>query len=97
MPLYQYRCTSCGIQMEVQQRISEKSLTHCPNCETENLERVISAGGGFLLKGDGFYNTDYKNAKPKKSDTPVTEPATKPETKTETPAVHTCHSGCSHD
>lgn len=62
MPLYQYRCSNCNAELEIQQRISEPALTACPNCETDGLKRVIGAGGGFILKGTGFYATDYKNA-----------------------------------
>ncbi len=48
--------------MEIQQRISDSALTFCPSCQTDGLYRVIGLGGGFVLKGTGFYNTDYKNA-----------------------------------
>lgn len=62
MPTYAYRCQNCGTESETVQRISEPALTHCDVCGTENLMRVISVGGGFVLKGSGFYNTDYKNS-----------------------------------
>ncbi|MFN3426828.1 MAG: FmdB family zinc ribbon protein [Candidatus Thermochlorobacter sp.] len=61
MPIYDYRCLSCGYETEIQQRITEPALTVCPNCGQETFQRVISAAGGFVLKGTGFYNTDYKN------------------------------------
>ncbi len=97
MPLYQYRCSNCNAELEIQQRITEPALTDCPNCETNGLKRVISLGGGFVLKGTGFYNTDYKNAgnangKAKSADTktePITATATKPD-------AHTCGAGCAH-
>ncbi|MBL6957138.1 MAG: zinc ribbon domain-containing protein [Chlorobium sp.] len=60
MPTYQYRCKQCGHEMEAFQKMSDDALTTCPECKTEELERVISAEGGFVLKGSGFYNTDYK-------------------------------------
>ena len=62
MPTYQYKCEKCGHELEIFQRMSDLSLTICPNCDSASLERVISVGGGFVLKGNGFYNTDYKNA-----------------------------------
>jgi putative FmdB family regulatory protein len=62
MPTYQYHCEKCGFDMETIQRMTEAALTVCPNCNTSNLKRVIGVGGGFVLKGTGFYNTDYKNA-----------------------------------
>ncbi|ACF44947.1 FmdB family zinc ribbon protein [Pelodictyon phaeoclathratiforme] len=64
MPTYQYRCSNCGNELEIVQKISDASLTLCPKCETESFERVISASGGFLLKGSGFYKTDYGSGKP---------------------------------
>lgn len=95
MPLYHYRCTNCGAEMEIQQRISDSALTGCPNCETDGLKRVIGLGGGFVLKGAGFYNTDYKNAGTTKSELKPAE--TKTETTTETkPNAHTCGAGCTH-
>ncbi len=95
MPLYHYRCSNCGVEMEIQQRITEPALTDCPNCETNGLKRVISLGGGFVLKGTGFYNTDYKNAGNANGKAKSTD--TKTETATETkPAAHTCSAGCAH-
>lgn len=61
MPMYDYRCLACGYEAEIQQRITEPALTVCPSCNSETFQRVISAAGGFVLKGTGFYNTDYKN------------------------------------
>jgi len=61
MPTYQYRCSSCNHELEALQSMNAEPLTECPECGTEQLKRVIS-GGGFMLKGSGFYNTDYKNA-----------------------------------
>lgn len=65
MPTYPYLCDNCGHEFETVQRMSEAALTECPNCHTAALHRVITLGGGFVLKGSGFYNTDYKNAPPK--------------------------------
>jgi len=62
MPTYQYRCSECGFELEAMQSMSDAPLTTCSNCGTEQLKRVISAGAGFVLKGSGFYNTDYKNS-----------------------------------
>ncbi|NTW52868.1 MAG: zinc ribbon domain-containing protein [Chlorobiaceae bacterium] len=63
MPTYQYRCNSCGFEYEVFQRMSDPSLTTCTECGKETFERVISAEGGFVLKGSGFYGTDYCGSK----------------------------------
>ncbi len=60
MPTYQYQCKKCGHVLEELQSISEPPLTHCPNCNTESLARVIGGGTGLIFKGSGFYLTDYK-------------------------------------
>lgn len=63
MPTYEYKCLNCKKDFEFFQGISEEPLKLCPNCNTENLERLFSLGGGILFKGTGFYLTDYKNSK----------------------------------
>lgn len=63
MPTYHYRCRSCGKELEIFQKMSDNALTTCPQCEKEELERVISAEGGFVLKGSGFYGTDYNKGR----------------------------------
>lgn len=68
MPTYQYRCNSCGFETEVFQRMTESALTTCTQCGKESFERVISAEGGFVLKGSGFYSTDYCGSKAKGSE-----------------------------
>jgi putative FmdB family regulatory protein len=70
MPTYQYRCSSCGNELEIVQKMSDASLTICPKCEKESFERVISAEGGFVLKGSGFYKTDYNASKPASAPSP---------------------------
>jgi len=42
--------------------MSEAPLTHCPNCGTESLVRVMGTGAGLIFKGTGFYLTDYKKS-----------------------------------
>ena len=60
MPTYDYYCKACGHQAEVIHKITEPTLTTCPQCKQETLVRR-PGGGGFLLKGDGFYATMYGN------------------------------------
>ncbi len=57
MPIYEYQCQSCGHRLEALQRVSEPSLTTCPECGGE-LKRLISAPA-FQFKGSGWYVTDY--------------------------------------
>jgi putative FmdB family regulatory protein len=59
MPTYEYRCPR-GHEFEVFQRISDEPGATCPECG-EAAERMISAGAGFLFKGEGFYITDYRS------------------------------------
>ncbi|MGC8774048.1 MAG: FmdB family zinc ribbon protein [Chlorobaculum sp.] len=63
MPTYHYRCSQCGHEEEVFQRMTDNALTKCSKCGEESYERVISAEGGFVLKGSGFYSTDYCGSK----------------------------------
>ncbi len=63
MPLYDYKCSKCGYVFEVQQRISEEPLKHCPRCKGE-IKRLISPAG-IIFKGSGFHVTDYKKKESK--------------------------------
>lgn len=64
MPIYEYRCDSCGAELEVIQKMSDAPLVTCPECGAEALKKLISAAG-FRLKGDGWYETDFKAGKKK--------------------------------
>jgi putative FmdB family regulatory protein len=60
MPIYEYRCDSCGHEFETIQKVSEAPLQACPECETNALVKKVSAAG-FRLKGGGWYETDFKS------------------------------------
>ena len=62
MPIYEYRCESCGHELDALQKLSEDPLRDCPECESSELRRLISAPS-FRLKGDGWYETDFKSDK----------------------------------
>ncbi len=62
MPTYDYRCRSCGVELEIFQAITERAKRKCPRCGESGLERQIGAGAGILFKGSGFYQTDYRSA-----------------------------------
>ena len=64
MPIYDYKCSNCGHEIEVIQRISDKPKTICPKCKTKSLKKLISAPS-FRLKGSGWYETDFKTGKKK--------------------------------
>jgi putative FmdB family regulatory protein len=70
MPIYAYRCNSCGLEQDVMQKMSDAPLTTCPQCKTETFAKQVTAAG-FQLKGSGWYQTDFKGGgKPAKSDNP---------------------------
>jgi putative FmdB family regulatory protein len=76
MPIYEYRCSQCGHELEAMQKISEAALTRCPSCSAETLVKLVSAAG-FQLKGSGWYATDFRGgSKPaSKGDAQSAEPA----------------------
>lgn len=59
MPIYEYRCESCGEELEKLQRMSDDRLVDCPACGEPALKRLVSAVA-FRLKGSGWYETDFK-------------------------------------
>ena len=56
MPIYEYKCGKCGV-FELIQRITEDSIKRCPTCKSK-VERIVSRTS-FVLKGSGWYATDY--------------------------------------
>ncbi|HQU15985.1 MAG: FmdB family transcriptional regulator [Chromatiales bacterium 21-64-14] len=60
MPIYEYRCTGCGHELEAIQKMSDDPLLDCPACGKPTLQKLISAAG-FRLKGGGWYETDFKS------------------------------------
>ena len=64
MPIYEYRCQSCGHEMEKLQKISDDPLLECPACFEAALKKLVSAAG-FRLSGSGWYETDFKKGKMK--------------------------------
>jgi putative FmdB family regulatory protein len=81
MPIYEYRCKSCGHELEKLQRISDPALTVCPACTQSELTRLVSAAG-FRLKGSGWYETDFKKGSKKNlhDSGDSTDGASKPDT-----------------
>ena len=59
MPIYAYKCASCGHAKDVLQKISDPQLTVCPACGAAAFEKQLTAAG-FQLKGSGWYATDFK-------------------------------------
>ena len=59
MPIYAYKCGSCGHAKDVLQKISDAPLTVCPACGAEAFTKQVTAAG-FQLKGSGWYVTDFR-------------------------------------
>jgi len=59
MPIYAYKCASCGHAKDVLQKISDAPLTVCPACGAEAFSKQLTAAG-FQLKGSGWYVTDFR-------------------------------------
>jgi putative FmdB family regulatory protein len=77
MPIYAYRCTSCGHAQDVLQKISDPVLTSCPACGAESFAKQVTAAG-FQLKGSGWYVTDFRDGnKGAKKDEPKKDEAAK--------------------
>ena len=64
MPTYEYVCEACGHEFERFQKISADPVRKCPECGRRKVRRRISAGGGLVFKGPGFYATDYRKPPP---------------------------------
>jgi putative FmdB family regulatory protein len=61
MPIYEYRCESCGHQQEFLQKVGDAPLTVCTQCGKPSFSKMVTAAG-FQLKGSGWYATDFKNS-----------------------------------
>lgn len=59
MPIYAYKCESCGFAKDVLQKMSDAPLTDCPTCGAAAFKKQLTAAG-FQLKGSGWYATDFK-------------------------------------
>jgi putative FmdB family regulatory protein len=84
MPTYEYRCKTCEHAWEEFQSIKAKPSRKCPECGKLKAERIISAGGGVIFKGSGFYQTDYRSdswKKGEKADKKLQESSSSSDTK----------------
>lgn len=81
MPIYAYRCTSCGHAQDVLQKISDPLLEVCPACGAATFAKQVTAAG-FQLKGSGWYVTDFRGgntAAKKEGDGAAADAAAKPD------------------
>ena len=77
MPIYAYKCGSCGHAKDVLQKISDAPLTACPACGAEAFSKQITAAG-FQLKGSGWYVTDFRGSSGAGAAPAADKPADKP-------------------
>ena len=105
MPIYAYKCDTCGHAKDILQKMSDPLLTDCPSCSKATFKKQLTAAG-FQLKGTGWYVTDFregggKNSAPaveSKSDaaeSAVTSPAATSTTSANTPATAASSSAAS--
>jgi putative FmdB family regulatory protein len=76
MPVYEYECGSCGGRFEAVRKFSDPDLSECALCKAANIRKVLSTPA-FVLKGNGWYVTDYPTADRKKAheaEKPANEP-----------------------
>ena len=64
MPIYEYKCQSCGNEIEVIQKINDAHITECSACGKPDMKKKVSAAA-FRLSGSGWYETDFKSGNKK--------------------------------
>lgn len=77
MPIYAYKCGSCGHAKDVLQKISDTPLTVCPACGADTFSKQVTAAG-FQLKGSGWYATDFRGGSATSALAAADQPAGKP-------------------
>ncbi|MFQ5481053.1 MAG: FmdB family zinc ribbon protein [Thermodesulfobacteriota bacterium] len=92
MPIYEYRCPDCEKVFEVMQKFSDDPVKECRFCAGKKVEKLISRSS-FVLKGTGWYQSDYAR-KPIASSSPPSSKAASGEAK---PACEGCPSAKSGD
>ena len=63
MPIYAYKCDTCGHAKDVLQKMSDAQLVDCPQCGAATFKKQLTSAG-FQLKGSGWYVTDFRDNKP---------------------------------
>jgi len=86
MPIYAYKCSDCGFEQDVMQKVSDAPLTDCPQCGKATFGKQLTAAG-FQLKGSGWYATDFKGGSKPKSDSDGAGSDAKSGAKTDAPAT----------
>ncbi len=76
MPIYEYICEDCGMEHEIVQKITDEPLSVCPSCSGTMKKKISSTS--FVLKGTGWYVTDYASKDKKNSTDSSSKPASEP-------------------
>lgn len=95
MPIYEYRCASCGRDFDRMQKVSDPSPA-CPACGAADVSRKVSLSS-FSLKGSGWYSTDYKSTSSSgstSSTTGASESTSSASTESSASASACCGGGC---
>jgi putative FmdB family regulatory protein len=74
VPIYEYACKKCDHRLDALQKMSDDLLVDCPDCGEPSLKRLISAPR-FRLKGQGWYETDFKKDNQRNLSSGDAEPA----------------------
>lgn len=59
MPTYNYECSECGYEWEIERPITSEPEKECPKCHAMTAKRLISGGSNFILTGGGWANEGY--------------------------------------
>ena len=86
MPIYAYKCASCGFAQDEMLKISDAPLTICPACGKAEYTKQVSAAG-FQLKGSGWYATDFKGGNKSAAKDAVPAKTESASTSADTPAA----------
>ena len=96
MPIYAYKCESCGFAKDVLRKMSDAPLVDCPACGASAFKKQLTAAG-FQLKGSGWYATDFKGGAPSTGDAPApseVKPADSTPAKVDTTVAKPAAAGC---
>ncbi|HEY4122419.1 MAG TPA: zinc ribbon domain-containing protein, partial [Byssovorax sp.] len=90
---YEYACSNCNAEWEEEQSIKADATKECPRCHEPTAKRQISRGGGFILKGGGWYSDLYASSSNKKPDGESGAKSTTTETKASDASASTSSGG----
>lgn len=93
MPIYAYKCESCGAAKDVLQKISDPTLSDCPACGQPTFRKQVTAAG-FQLKGSGWYATDFRGGATPAAPATAAAATTSEAPAAAAPASHSCGTGC---